>query len=1398
MKCIKHTFAMRRATMLLLMLLTVCTTWAQDPVTLSDVTVNDIGKVVSTDGNIYATADDVTSGYPVAMIAYVDEQNHTGLAIAIEDTYFIENSTYKSYFQWTEAASAVTTWAADKAVTGCTWKVPTIQEWQMMLIGCGAEGQVSDEPSSGVLSFAGIKEMVSAVAPYATWSTWYWSATESSETAKSIEFSDTYAGFYNEAKTNHNSVRACLTFGTSGGESSLVNINATTADIGKFVCTDGTICSIDGEPSARPVAMIAYVDEQNHTGLAISIEDVNVTDGSESKYSFQWAEAADAVATWATDKAVSGCTWKVPTLQEWQQMLIGCGSEGTVSEYPSSNTFTFTGINDKLSALYQYTLIYDYWTATESSCDAETYARMASFDIDNDNTYAAFYTAAKSNTYSVRACLAFTTNGSSGGGSGTANTYVSTFEQEDITDSQGNLVSNEGNNWAKQLSQGTSLEYIAYDDGHCIAFHTTSEYWNGTELTPAFQVSGELSTITIKASGTIGSIILNENGETNDGVFTKTEGAPFNEYTLTPESGVSLNSITIVGKGDFFLKSITIETASSGGEGGNVIDSNTGSIRMPVTGIDEYSIARGTTSFKIYDDGGILADYSPDCYGTVILTAPTGCKLQLSGTITSEYGYDQLMVWDGTSDANVPDYYVSSEDDGVERTLDTFTSTGESLRLTFSSNSETSYAGLNLTVKVLDPSKTYNINVESATGGNVYLQDLDSPQSAADQSILMYISPSSGYMVEDVSIVDAEGNNVSMSDGKWYSSTPYASFTMPYADVTVTPTFTSAKTAAQGLYMTMPVTSDIVSASIPEGVQSFKLYDDGGPDNNYGKELNSTVTLIAPENYLLQLTGTITALSYEKLTVQDGRYYNDTKLFEAGSSDDGVTTDIGAITSTSRYMRITFQTYSLFNDYEGLDLTVTLINNASENNITITPANDGSVVAKIGEDVVTTAKVNDIVTLIATPKDEYVLTGITVTDANNNPVSVTGGTWYNYTATFKMPATAVTVTPVFEDVTHPDFSINMPTSGTLEATIPENVRSFKVYDDGGKNGAYQGYTNGVLVLKAPEDRMLHLKGTVATNPDSRLTVWDDIDDTDNDAKLISGAYSQPNGEQKVGGVVTSDQYMTLRFDAGFNLGPWEGLDLTVTQVDVVLDDQADNSDVISQFVDKGSGFNVALKGRTLYRDGGWNTICLPFSINFGADEVTSGAELLELQEASINGTVLNLTFGEPSSGFVPNTPYIIRWNSGDDIVCPLFTGVQFIDYMGGNYDNDVSGSGRVRFIGTYKGMTFDQEDKSILLMGADNQLFYPQPNGGQNPSLGAFRAYFKIGEDGSQQARQLTGFNITFDGEATTGIIETTTTNFTNFTNADDAWYSLDGRKLQGKPTKRGVYLNNGKKVVVK
>ena len=185
----------------------------------------------------------------------------------------------------------------------------------------------------------------------------------------------------------------------------------------------------------------------------------------------------------------------------------------------------------------------------------------------------------------------------------------------------------------------------------------------------------------------------------------------------------------------------------------------------------------------------------------------------------------------------------------------------------------------------------------------------------------------------------------------------------------------------------------------------------------------------------------------------------------------------------------------------------------------------------------------------------------------------------------------------------------------------------------------------------------------------------------------------------------------------------------------------------------------------------------------------AGATARPLNSASISGSTLTLTFGDAVTTLKAGTPYIIKWASGDNIVSPVFSGVT-IDKTDRSYDNGVSGEERVRFLGTYKYTAFDSEDKSILFLGDANKLYYPL----SGASLGAQRAYFKIGEDGGS-ARQITDFDIDFGEQGTQTVIGHT--DITDITDkADAAWYSLDGRKLEGKPTKKGLYIHNGRVVV--
>lgn len=251
---------------------------------------------------------------------------------------------------------------------------------------------------------------------------------------------------------------------------------------------------------------------------------------------------------------------------------------------------------------------------------------------------------------------------------------------------------------------------------------------------------------------------------------------------------------------------------------------------------------------------------------------------------------------------------------------------------------------------------------------------------------------------------------------------------------------------------------------------------------------------------------------------------------------------------------------------------------------------------------------------------------------------------------------------------------------------------------------------------------------------------------------------------------------------------WSSSSMFATGELVELADMGDNSETVELY-DKQTVGGVVLSGRTLYKDGKWNTLCLPFNVDLTADDCPlTGATARTVTAASITGTTLNLTFGDEVTTLTAGTPYIIKWANEEDIVSPVFRGVTF-DATDRSYNNDADGDLRVRFVGTYKVNEFDSEDKSILLMGGANNLYYPTTGAG----IAAQRAYFKIGSD-ELPARQLTAFNIDF-GDTVTGIRPLSTDERTA---AGGGWYTIDGRTLSGKPTQRGVYINNGKKVIIK
>ena len=274
---------------------------------------------------------------------------------------------------------------------------------------------------------------------------------------------------------------------------------------------------------------------------------------------------------------------------------------------------------------------------------------------------------------------------------------------------------------------------------------------------------------------------------------------------------------------------------------------------------------------------------------------------------------------------------------------------------------------------------------------------------------------------------------------------------------------------------------------------------------------------------------------------------------------------------------------------------------------------------------------------------------------------------------------------------------------------------------------------------------------------------------------------------------------------------------------VTFVDDGNNATEIANISENYGGMaNVTLTGRTLWKDGDWNTLCLPFNATLTDD--LEGATLMELDVTSKfrmdneqwtkdndNGTYQTgfdattgtlYLFFKPATSIVAGTPYIIKWAASDPdhIDNPIFNSVT-ID----NGDEAIarmtvgSADGKVSFIGNYDPVNFEANDKTKLFLGSGSTLYYPS----DAMTVNAFRAYFQL----TDPSAQVKSFVLNFGEERPTLV------SLPSGREAAGAWYTLDGRKVQapslgegrgGLPQEgrgglpSGIYIHNGRKVVIK
>ena len=177
---------------------------------------------------------------------------------------------------------------------------------------------------------------------------------------------------------------------------------------------------------------------------------------------------------------------------------------------------------------------------------------------------------------------------------------------------------------------------------------------------------------------------------------------------------------------------------------------------------------------------------------------------------------------------------------------------------------------------------------------------------------------------------------------------------------------------------------------------------------------------------------------------------------------------------------------------------------------------------------------------------------------------------------------------------------------------------------------------------------------------------------------------------------------------------------------VILQDDEDNTTAITTAISEGNAkYNVMLQGRTLYKDGSWNTLCLPFALgdaeaadNHHFDGTPlEGATVKTLSSTDFKNGTLILNFSDDLDSIEAGKPCIVKWNGGSNVTDPVFSGVTLSVSEALGVE-----SYAVTFQGTFSPVVLPAQDKTKLYFDTGSTLSHPDTD----TNINAFRAYFQL------------------------------------------------------------------------
>jgi hypothetical protein len=254
---------------------------------------------------------------------------------------------------------------------------------------------------------------------------------------------------------------------------------------------------------------------------------------------------------------------------------------------------------------------------------------------------------------------------------------------------------------------------------------------------------------------------------------------------------------------------------------------------------------------------------------------------------------------------------------------------------------------------------------------------------------------------------------------------------------------------------------------------------------------------------------------------------------------------------------------------------------------------------------------------------------------------------------------------------------------------------------------------------------------------------------------------------------------------------YTGLDKFTAELEIISEEAtvlADNDDFVTEAK---SGVDVTFSDRTI-NAGNWNVCALPFAASVKQISDAFGYAAVDVlnEEGSTPGEV---HFKVISSGEVPAyTPFIVKTTEDAELIKDNFNDVVFhnvnIEACDGT-NSEVTDAAGNKFIGTFQAETIvPAGSKEYWYMSKGT--WYDTTGRTKDVKLKPFRAYVKFAE-GVESPRIIIE-------EPDGSFTSIDAVNFNNGNISNEGWYTVNGMKLDKAPVEKGVYIKNGKKVVIK